>query len=113
MGTVAQDSGATEKSRPSRAQKRLRSAEVDELVAAYRAGDNVEVLAERFGVHRTTAMAHLRRRQVELRAAFTAWDHDALSAAAVLYASGESLAAVAAGSALMPRLWPTASATPA
>lgn len=66
------------------------------MVAAYRAGASVEELAERFGVHRTTAVAHLRLRQVQRRAAFTAWDHDDLSAAAAHYASGASLASVAA-----------------
>jgi hypothetical protein len=97
MRTAAQDSTATEQPNPSRAQKRLHGEQVDELVAAYRAGDSADELAERFGVHRTTAMAHLRRRQVELRAGFTAWDHNALTAAAALYASGASLAAVATG----------------
>ena len=87
---------AAEQSRPRPVQKRLHRSEVDELVAAYRAGASVEALAERFGVHQTTAVAHLRRQQVERRAAFTAWDHDDLSAAAAHYASGASLASVAA-----------------
>jgi transposase-like protein len=81
---------------PHRTQTRLRSVEVEELVAAYRAGDNVEQLAERFGVHRTTVLAHLGRRQVQLRPTFTCWDHDDLTAAVALYASGASLASVAA-----------------
>lgn len=68
--------------------------EVDELVAAYKAGDGLEELAERFGVHRTTVRAHLERGKIERRTASTAWDHAALTAAAH-YASGESLAAVA------------------
>jgi hypothetical protein len=95
-GSSGQIAAGREQARPSPAQKQLCRAEVDELVDAYRAGDCVAELAERFGVHRTTATAHLRRRQVDFRAAFTAWDHDALTAAAALYASGASLAAVAA-----------------
>lgn len=67
-----------------------------QLIAAYTAGDSVEQLAERFGVHRTTVIAHLDRRKIERRTAPTAWDHAALTAAAASYVSGESLAAVAA-----------------
>ena len=69
---------------------------MDELVAAYQTGDSVEELAEHFGVHRTTVIAHLGRRQVQLRSTFTTWDHDALTAAVAYYASGASLATVAA-----------------
>jgi transposase len=94
--TATQASATTEQLRPSRIQKRLRKVEVDELAAAYRAGDSAEQLAERFGVHRTTVMAYLGRRQVQLRPTFTTWDHDALTAAAAFYRSGESLAVVAA-----------------
>jgi transposase len=94
--TAEQMAATPERPAPSRTQKRLRGVEVDELVAAYQTGDSIEGLAEHFGVHRTTVMAHLRRREVELRAAFTAWDHDDLRAAAAHYASGASLASVAA-----------------
>jgi hypothetical protein len=92
-----QASAATARPGPHRTQTRLHTVEVDELVAAYRAGDGVEQLAERFGVHRSTVLAHLGRRQVQLRSTFTTWDHDALTAAAAAYyASGASLATVAA-----------------
>ena len=86
----------TDRAGPHRTQKRLRTAEVDELVAAYQTGDSVEELAKHFGVHRTTVIAHLGRRQVQLRSTFTTWDHDALTAAVAYYASGASLATVAA-----------------
>ncbi len=79
-----------------RVQKRLRTADIDELVAAYRAGVRVHVLAQRFAVHRTTVMTHLRRRHIPPRPILTVWDHDTLNAAADLYTSGESLASVAA-----------------
>lgn len=45
-----------------KAQTFLTSAEVDRLVADYTAG--VGVLAERYGIHRATVAAHLRRRKV-------------------------------------------------
>jgi hypothetical protein len=96
MVTAAHAPASTEQPRPRRTQKRLRGVEVDEMVAAYRTGDSVDELAERFDVHRTTAMAHLRRRRVEPRVPFTAWDPEALTAAAALYASGASLVVVAA-----------------
>jgi lambda repressor-like predicted transcriptional regulator len=93
--TAMQASATTDHPRRHQVQKRLRGTEVDDLVAAYRAGASLDDLADRFGVHRTTAVAHLRRRHVEPRDGFTAWDPAALTAAAALYASGASLAAVA------------------
>jgi transposase-like protein len=96
MRPTARASTTAEQPRPSRTQKRLLRVEVDELIAAYKAGDGVEELAERFGVHRTTVRAHLDRRKIERRTVPTAWDHDDLTAAEAIYASGESLASVAA-----------------
>lgn len=76
--------------------KRLLTAEVDELVEGYRAGGRVDDLAQRFGVHRTTVMTHLRRRHITPRPILTAWDQGALTVAADLYTNGQSLASVAA-----------------
>ena len=45
----------------------LSDAQVDELVAAYRGGADTHEVAEMFGVHYRTAVAHLRRRSIPLR----------------------------------------------
>jgi DNA-directed RNA polymerase specialized sigma24 family protein len=74
-------------------QHRLRATEVDEVVAAYLAGERVNDLAARFGVHRTTVMAHLARRGAKRPT--RDWDTGALGTAAALYNQGLSLAAVA------------------
>lgn len=49
------------------AQTFLDAAQVDELVVAYAAGVSVPKLAERYSVHHTTVVAHLKRRSVSLR----------------------------------------------
>ncbi len=71
--------------------RQLQPAEVDELVAAYLAGDAVNDLAQQFGVHRTTVMAHLARREAKRPTTSAKWDDDTLAAAARLYADGASL----------------------
>lgn len=45
----------------------LTAAEVDHLVADYEAGAGVLELAEKYGIHRATVFAHLRRRDVPRR----------------------------------------------
>ena len=49
------------------AQTFLTAAEVDALVGDYLAGMSVKALAERYGIHRATVFAHLRRRNVPSR----------------------------------------------
>ena len=49
------------------AQTFLSAAEVDALVGDYLAGMSVKALAERYGIHRATVFAHLRRRNVPSR----------------------------------------------
>ncbi len=49
------------------AQTFLTAAEVDTLVGDYLAGKGVKALAERYGIHRATVFAHLRRRNVPSR----------------------------------------------
>lgn len=44
-------------------QLRLTSSQVDELVKARQEGALIRELAERFGIHRTTVMEHLKRRK--------------------------------------------------
>lgn len=45
----------------------LTTAEVDDLVADYEAGAGVQELADKYGIHRATVFAHLRRRKVMRR----------------------------------------------
>ena len=66
------------------------------MVAAYRTGEGVGLLAARFDVHRTTVTAHLNRRAVKRHAVGKEWSKEELASAAELYAHGESLADVAA-----------------
>ncbi len=68
------------------------------MVAAYLSGDTVNDLAQRFGVHRTTVMAHLTRRETTRPEASTTvkWDDETFCAAALLYAGGASLSQVGA-----------------
>lgn len=40
----------------------LNGSQIDDLVARYRAGEQVTALATRFGIHRNTVTTHLRRR---------------------------------------------------
>ena len=78
-----------------RVQRRLRATAVDALVDFYGAGDTIMQLADRFGISRSTVMAHLDRRDVQRRATAKHWDYDALAAAARSYAGGDSLARIA------------------
>lgn len=48
-------------------QRRLAGPDVAALVAEYRAGDDMKVLAERWRLHRTTVANHLGKAGVELR----------------------------------------------
>lgn len=75
------------------AQTFLSAAEIDQLVGDYLTGMRIDELAERYGVHRATVFAHLRRRNVPRR---TVGLDEAEGADAVrLYRSGMSLRAVA------------------
>ena len=76
-------------------QVRLRSDQVDELVAAYLAGAPQHELAARFGIHDTAVRAHLRRRSVLKQRPYRKLRGDALERAVELYNSGMSLRAVA------------------
>ena len=66
------------------------------LIAAYRAGASINELAHRYRLHRTTVAATLDRHHVERHHSQGAWTSKTLAAAADLYATGLSLAAVAA-----------------
>ena len=98
--TSEQRSGRDDATAPSatthRTQRQLRGVDVDALVDHYQAGDTIRQLADRFGINRTTVIAHLDRRGVQRRAIAKQWDHEALASAARTYQSGSSLADIAA-----------------
>jgi DNA-binding CsgD family transcriptional regulator len=77
---------------PKQVQKRLESAAVDELVAAYRAGLTLRELAARYGVHRNTVRHLVGCAGVTPR--YRALGPAEIAEATRMYASGMSLAAV-------------------
>jgi DNA-binding CsgD family transcriptional regulator len=70
----------------------LTAVEVDRLVADYRADVGVLELANRYGIHRATVAAHLRRRDVLRRS--TGLDVNERAEAVRLYRAGQSLRAI-------------------
>lgn len=74
------------------AQTFLTAAEIDKLVGDYLAGSDIQELAERYGVHRATVFAHLRRRNTPRRR--TGLDLDEQAEAVRLYRGGHSLRAI-------------------
>jgi transposase len=79
---------------PRQTQIRLSPHDVAALAAAYRDGKTIKELAQRFGIHRVTVTAHLRRHGVELQR--TGLTEEEIAAAAHLYGLGESLAQLGA-----------------
>ena len=79
--------------RPYRANRKLSTDELGELVDCYRRGSLASELAERFGIHRQTVVAHLKREGVTVRpqVKLTA---PIVSEAVELYAEGWSTAAI-------------------
>jgi lambda repressor-like predicted transcriptional regulator len=76
-------------------QRRLTDTGIDDLVARYEAGSTIEILANTFGIHRTTVMAHLERRGVSRRSPGKLTD-EMVAEAGRRYVSGETLAQIAA-----------------
>lgn len=60
--------GPTALTKPFKTLRKLKPAEIDELVEQYRAGSSVYQLAERFGIHRITIGRHLRSRGIDTTA---------------------------------------------
>jgi len=88
------DSPSARKPRSRRRRKnhrRLNSSEVDRLVESYEQGTLLMDLALTFGIHRTTVMAHLRRRGAEARYGVIERN---IEEAKRLYMEGHSLATV-------------------
>jgi len=81
-----------ERCQPKQKQRRLRELEQLELVDAYRAGESVHGLADRFGVARQTVSAVLERHRVARR--YRILKPQDVDAAVGLYESGLSLVAV-------------------
>ena len=69
-------------------QRRLIAEQAERLVREYEGGDDMTVLAARWGLHRTTVAAHLRRAGVTLRRQGVSAER--LSEAVRLYAAGWS-----------------------
>lgn len=71
----------------------LTATEIDQLVGDYLAGASPDELAERYGIHRATVFAHLRRRDVPRRR--PGLDEVESAEAVRLYRTGVSLRATA------------------
>jgi DNA-binding transcriptional ArsR family regulator len=80
--------------------RRLEDDQVDQLVGAFIAGATITQLVDRFKVHRTTVMAHLRRRGVPR---LGEWSPAQVSHVASRYESGETLDEIAATLEIDPR----------
>ncbi len=68
---------------------RLTEPQLEQLVRDYEAGLNMRPLTRKYGIHRLTVAAHLRRAGVELR--YQGLTDDQVVAAAQLYQGGWSL----------------------
>ena len=75
---------------PRQHQRRLSQTEVAELIKEYEQGASVNELAQRFGIHRVTVTALLRRRGMELRR--TGLTREEIVTATHLYTQGWSCA---------------------
>ena len=82
--------------RPMHRQNRLKPPEIEGLVALYESGVSVNQLATQVKIHRTTVMAHLRRRGIRTRRCLRKLSDEQVHQAAALYADGLSLTAVGA-----------------
>ena len=76
-------------------QRRLSKAEIDDLIRYYGSGMSVNVIAHRFGIHRTTVMNHLESRGVQSRRSRRKLSTATVVLAASRYAGGLSLASTA------------------
>ena len=77
---------------PAQRQRRLQRAEQEDLVARYQAGDLMSELAQRYGIHRRTVSAILKRHGVPTRPSGLAPEQ--VQRAVLMYAQGRSLAKI-------------------
>jgi transcriptional regulator of acetoin/glycerol metabolism len=89
MGATAVQRQAEGRMRRRQRHRRLGAVEVARLLAAYQAKEPVHKLAKRFGIHRVTVTALLKRHGIELRHAGIAPEQ--VPVAATLYRQGWSL----------------------
>ena len=82
--------------RPRQQQRRLGPEQVDEVVARYINGESIDGLAREYRINRTTVISHLERHSVDRRRNPRKMTDADVRAAAERYATGISLAAVAA-----------------
>ncbi|WP_191305360.1 hypothetical protein [Lentzea cavernae] len=85
--------GPTVSPRALKTLRKLKPAEIDELVEQYRAGSSVYQLAKQYGFHRITIGKHLRSRGIDTTA--PALTHEQVREAAQLYADGWSCKKIA------------------
>lgn len=76
--------------------RELGAIQIADVLAAYRAGEQVTAIAERFGVHRATVHLHLSRAGASLHGAVPRMDTSFQRQACGLYLGGLSLAEVSA-----------------
>lgn len=76
--------------------RELGPVQITEVLAAYRAGEQVTAIAKRFGIHRATVHLHLSRAGEPLHGAIPRMDARLQSQACELYRDGLSLAKVIA-----------------
>jgi AraC-like DNA-binding protein len=81
--------------RPRQKQRRLAPDQIADLLVRYTDGTSVLVLAEEYGVHRTTVMGLLEREGIPRRPCTRSMTDDDVARAADQYATGHSLADVA------------------
>jgi DNA invertase Pin-like site-specific DNA recombinase len=93
LAALKPNRGPDQPRRPVQRQTRLRRAQVEDLVAGYRAGRTVYELAGSFGIDRRTVSAILKREGVRTR--WRVMDEERTGRAVELYGSGLSLAEVA------------------
>ena len=84
-------------------QRRLSRGVVDELAHLYVEGASIDALARRYGIHRTTIIAHLDRQGVPRRRVARKMTDTLVALASERYAEGPSLAAVASELGIHPR----------
>jgi lambda repressor-like predicted transcriptional regulator len=72
--------------------RKLQPNQVDQLVADYVAGANIDTLARSFGMHRQTVRNHLLRREVTLRSDSPALSETQIDHLVELHATGLSTA---------------------
>jgi DNA-binding CsgD family transcriptional regulator len=83
---------SAQKRKPKQVQRRLRPAEIAELIAAYEAGASSYELAKQFRIHRHTVTQLLERQGVPRR--YQSLTSEQVARATSLYESGLSLSAV-------------------